>query len=294
MGGLSRRSLSEWCSGARLPSTASRAQVVAVLEDDMQVRLHWLQFVLGAYMSYRDSEQIVAYALQRPQIDAMLGGRLHLQRYVGSTVVAQRLLGTWGFNVKMNVWESFVQWQTTASRTRYTPAVPGIVMTEWYKSFGRSSRATSMWEMWWLDFAYRNNLLTLFGNPGGKLAWGAKWMEAGEHYSGEEEATADSSPVSHVRPEQVQFPWQPVVLDWTATTMFVDVPSVDWTATPMFVDVPFGASPSLEQDSVRSAVCTAGCCGCRQAAGSSSCGHRSHLTCCSHLAGHTCIALRAA
>ena len=227
--------------GASLPSTGPRAAVLAILEDDMQVSPQWLHFVLGAHAAYAEHPHIVSYALQRPQIDAVTGGRLALDRYVGSTVLAYRLLGTWGFIVQMDVWQSFTQWQAAASGTRYTPGVPGLAMTQWYQGLGREGRGGSMWEMWWIDYAEHNDLLTVFGNPGGTLAWGANWMEAGEHYGGEGGAMADSELVQMVRPEQVQFPAQPVVLDWTAT--------------PMVRAVPFGRSASLEQDSARGAVC---------------------------------------
>jgi hypothetical protein len=115
-------------------------------------------------------------------------------------------------------------------------------MNEWYEDGIAKGSRDGMWTMWWIKYAEDHKLLNLFGNPGGRLAWGMNWMEPGQHFTGDAASTkSDSIAVPVPRLEQLIFPEQPLVIDWNGETM-KDAAR-------------FGASRTLLQDGVRAVQC---------------------------------------
>ncbi len=115
-------------------------------------------------------------------------------------------------------------------------------MHGWYQAFLKQGTTDRMWTMWFVDYCTRNNLLTVFGNPGQDLAWGLNWMEAGEHFSGSKVPKADSKPVQRLKDEVLVFPQRPVVLDWSG---------VPYNAA----QARYLPSPTLETDAVQHLQC---------------------------------------
>lgn len=191
----------------------SAATVGMVLEDDMVVSPHWARWIQGAAAAYEDSDVIRSFTLQRPQLRASDGGSIAENIPAGATVVGYRLLGSWGFGVFRDTWRDFVQWQRSAAAAGQDPSVPGLVLTDWWRTFKQQGKDKSMWTMWFAKFAQDKNLFTLYGALGGDLGWAANWRDPGEHYHGKSQGP-DSVVVPFWRAEYGVFPAEPVLLDW--------------------------------------------------------------------------------
>ena len=196
------------------PMDDSAASVSMVLEDDMDVSPQWAQWQVRAGIAYRDNKQIQGFSLQRPQIRAVDAQPVQKFLPSGQLVVGYRLLGSWGYGAYRSMWRKFVAWQKAAAAADEDPSVPGLVMSRWWANFKRTGRTHTMWTMWFIKYCADNDVFTLFGNLGGRNAWGANWREAGEHFSGKSPGP-DSDVIKVWKPEYGVFPEKPYLMDWS-------------------------------------------------------------------------------
>ena len=193
---------------------AGRASAIGVfLEDDMQVSPLWALWLVRAALAYKDHPHIKHFTLQRPQIRATDGRPLGAQIPLGSGVFGYRLFGSWGFASFRKPWEEFLLWDASQSAGSSQARVPGLIMNDWWLAGMQAGKTDSMWGVHFHTFNKVHDYFTLFCNLGGSLAWGANWMEAGEHYA-RAASGPDSSLVRIWRREYELFPESPVLLDW--------------------------------------------------------------------------------
>lgn len=166
----------------------------------------WLK---AAVAKYDGIEDVSSYTLQRITLIPTTGQTKGLMN-MNEGAYLYRLLGTWGFSPKPEVWGEFQQWyEERAGNSSFKPHVDGLKINDWYH--GRE------WSNWFIRFtAERNTYVVHHHVDDQRVTLVGNWREPGEHY-GKGPAKGLDFPVLQ-KDHGVKFrfpePSQLVRLDW--------------------------------------------------------------------------------
>ena len=168
------------------PLTQAGYTAAVFLEDDLQVSRFFAKWFLGAHAAHKRDKRIAAVSGQRQYLVAALDVPGPLETYVekGTRAFAYRLIGTWSFSPKAEVWVEFREWMRGLDAD-FMPTVPGLVPDQWFREFIPSGRHKEMYEMWFIRFCHERNYFTLYAWPDdGASSMVCNWREKGLHFDG--------------------------------------------------------------------------------------------------------------
>ena len=170
------------------PRAASR-EMALILEDDISVSPYAYRWLKAARRFYGHRPDVMGYTLQSDNVNRAAGGG-PLQESSKKTAFMYRLLGSWGFAPRPDVWRDFQDWfHRVREDSAFKPYVPDLTMTKWYKAFELKRTADSMWTMWFIHFTDSRKLFCVYNNLNAFLRNGNRSLavnrkEPGLHYSG--------------------------------------------------------------------------------------------------------------
>jgi len=198
---------------------ADRPQRFVILEDDLELSVYALEWLVDAEERYAD-RPVAGFSLQRQTncFDGVLCSSPTLELPWSVTEYAYRLVGTWGFAPKAWLWASFLEWreQTLRYNSSFVPYKANYQPSAWYAEAVASGRADSMWSMWFIAYCDlgSSDAPVIYYNHPTRQTLSSHRMEAGEHFSGGDPDARDF-PVLSSRPVESIVPVQQLVsLDW--------------------------------------------------------------------------------
>lgn len=154
----------QWIDTWRPRDPTSKERVL-ILEDDISISKYayrWIKAVHGSYGSHPD---FAGSSLTSDEQKSHDGKYRVLYRPKNETVFMYKCLGTWGFSPRTSMWADFQDWyHEHIVKKDFHPYVPNIAPTQWYKGFEASGNADSMWEQWFVYYAYKEKLFTVYNN----------------------------------------------------------------------------------------------------------------------------------
>ncbi|XP_060576840.1 uncharacterized protein LOC132734142 [Ruditapes philippinarum] len=159
------------------------SEIAVILEDDLTVSPYFYKYLKLVHRKYDSYPDVNGYALQGSTIKHSVRDSSQLQGPKGSLVFLYPVLGTWGFSPNPKKWIKFLDWFAVASRNKdYQLNVPGNVVSDWYRQFQREGKTSSIWSIWHIYYAWKNNEYTLYSNFEGHAGLSTNWQEDGLHY----------------------------------------------------------------------------------------------------------------
>lgn len=120
------------------------------------------------HKKYDDQSRINGYSLQGISIRHSDAKKM-LNVAERHAVFLYPTVGSWGFSPNRINWFRFVDWFKSAKQQNgFVPSVPNNIASIWYKDFSRQGKADTMWTIWHIYFAWKNNENTLYPNFKGR------------------------------------------------------------------------------------------------------------------------------
>lgn len=191
--------IGQWLGSWKVPED-DKAEIAVFIEDDISVSPFFARWLRMVHTRYDDYPAINGYSLQEESIKHATGASGRLQAPEGQSVFLYPVLGSWGFSPNTRWWRHFLGWYNNVSRDpKYVPFVKGLMPSDWYQQLKHKGRADSMWTMWHIDHAHKNELYTLYGRWPGGDGGAFNFKEVGEHYLINEGAGSASSAAKVLR-----------------------------------------------------------------------------------------------
>src|SRR6218665_1758996 len=202
------------------PQSDDTKEIALILEDDLSVSKYVYRWLKAVHRFYGPSKDFAGATLQTDEVFSHDSSHSHIKAQKNETVFMYKCIGTWGFSPKASVWRSFEDWFSIhIKQPDFHPYVPGIAPTEWYKKSEKTGTADSMWEMWFIYFAYQEKLFTLYSNLNeynndGTSCLSINRREVGLHYHSK--GREDYCKLLNTwRPDFINFSTNITKLDWT-------------------------------------------------------------------------------
>lgn len=151
------------------PSDDNDRTIVLILEDDISLSPFAYRWLKAAHRFYSvdDYGDLAGITLQSEGlIVARSGGPFSPPASDGPAFI-YALVGSWGFSPRPRPWRQFQRWyhEVRTNNATYEPYVKGIVMSNWFRIFGkRKGGEETMWTMWFIAFSHDHRLFTLYNN----------------------------------------------------------------------------------------------------------------------------------
>lgn len=153
----------QWLSTWRI--WRNNSEIVVILEDDLTVSPYFYKFLKLAHEKYDGNPNINGYALQSVSIKHGTNSKGFIHGPRDDPVFLYPVIGTWGFSPNTKNWADFIDWFSVKYRERdFHPYVPGNVVTVWYKTFQQSGKASEIWSIWHIYYAWQKQEYTLYTN----------------------------------------------------------------------------------------------------------------------------------
>ncbi|XP_046578170.1 uncharacterized protein LOC124285934 [Haliotis rubra] len=192
--------------------TEQTKEIALFLEDDVTVSKYFYKWLKAVHTKYDSVANINGYSTQGMSMKHS-GDRGWLQAPKSEVVFSYPVLGTWGFSPSLKNWLGFLNWyRETASNPSFHPLVPGLKPSNWYRSFMKSGKTDSMWSMWHIYYANKNNELTIYPNLPFRQGLTTNGNEKGLHYSTKQKTQAGRALVEWLD-KYIALPSVPVQLD---------------------------------------------------------------------------------
>ncbi|XP_045164283.2 uncharacterized protein LOC123528551 [Mercenaria mercenaria] len=160
------------------------SEIAVILEDDLTVSKYFWRYLKVVHQKYDKNAIINGYSLQGHSITfSETHHHAILRGPKDSFVVLFPVLGTWGFSPSTKNWKKFLDWFENQDINTFKPYVPGNIATGWYKTLSRQGRANTMWSMWHIYYAWKNNESTLHCNFPDSAGLTTNWREKGLHFA---------------------------------------------------------------------------------------------------------------
>src|SRR6218665_543982 len=201
------------------PISPSSKEVVLILEDDMSVSKYSYRWLKKVHRFYETSTMFGGATVQSDILTSRDGSSTQLKGPRNHTVFMYKCPGTWGLSPKPSVWMGFQNWYRVSSKDKeFCPCVPGILQTAWYKTFKQQKREDSMWSAWFVYYAYKEKLFTVYSNlksynSDSKSCLSINRREKGLHYDGQNKG-ALCQLLNNWKESYVDFPKHVTKLDW--------------------------------------------------------------------------------
>ncbi|XP_053402367.1 uncharacterized protein LOC128557867 [Mercenaria mercenaria] len=158
------------------------SEIAVILEDDLTVPKYFWRYLKLVHQKYDKNADINGYSLQGYTIT--FSEKNHHTFLTGpkdSIVFLFPVVGAWGFSPSTKNWNQFLSWFKTKNISTFKPYVPDNIATGWYKDLSSMGRANTMWEIWHIFYAWKNNEFTLYCNFPGRTGLTTNWREKGLH-----------------------------------------------------------------------------------------------------------------
>lgn len=138
----------------------SGREKVLFMEDDQQVSKFAYRWLKSVHQFYEKDDDYLGSTLKT------LTGHKMIEKIPSSHSVFQhRIFSTHAFIPKLSVWRQFQRWLPNyLNRKSFKPYVPNIKPTQWYQSFEKKNKTSTMWSMWLIYFTYVEQLFTVYPN----------------------------------------------------------------------------------------------------------------------------------
>ncbi|XP_053401691.1 uncharacterized protein LOC128557712 [Mercenaria mercenaria] len=158
------------------------SEIAVILEDDLTVSKYFWRYLKLVHQKYDKNPDINGYSLQGYTIT--FSEKRHHTILTGpkeNFVFLFPVVGAWGFSPSTKNWNNFLFWLKSQDISTYKPYVPDNIATGWYKELSSKGRANTMWEIWHIFYAWKNNEFTLYCNFPGHAGLTTNWREKGLH-----------------------------------------------------------------------------------------------------------------
>ncbi|XP_045215449.1 uncharacterized protein LOC123565702 [Mercenaria mercenaria] len=187
------------------------SEIAVILEDDLTVSKYFWKYLKLVHKTYDNYTDINGYALQGYTTTFDVKNPHILQGPNSGYVYLFPVVGAWGFSPKKSNWEKFIDWYNFGDARTTIPYVPGNLATVWYKELLKNGRSNTMWEMWHIYYAWKNNEYTLYSNFSNRTGLTCNWREKGLHST---KSQGDSNPLlTEWKIEYENLPKVPIYLD---------------------------------------------------------------------------------
>ncbi|XP_060597005.1 uncharacterized protein LOC132750932 [Ruditapes philippinarum] len=159
-------------------------EIVVFLEDDVTVSKYFWKYLRMVHRKYDNRSDINGFALQGYSRTFSLEHNITTLRGPEDyTVFHFPVLGSWGFSPSTKNWKQFLDWFYSEDKSSFKPYVPGNIASDWYEILSSGGKANTMWTMWHIYYAWKNNEYTLHCNFPENAGLTTNWREKGLHYS---------------------------------------------------------------------------------------------------------------
>ena len=149
------------------PRNPQSKELALILEDDLSISPYTYRWIKVVQKFYERRKDFGGSSLQSDEQLAHDSSRRPLQPPKNHSAFMYKCIGTWGFAPNPKFWGKFQDWyHVHINDTKFHPYVPGIIPTTWYQMFEGRGTQDSMWEMWFIYFAYVEQLFTVYNNLG--------------------------------------------------------------------------------------------------------------------------------
>src|SRR6218665_2596078 len=147
------------------PRDPDSKELSLILEDDISISKYSYRWIKAVHRFYNSRNDFAGTTLTSDEQKSHDGSFNTLKVPQNETVFMYKCIGTWGFTPNPSVWKDFQDWyHVHITKPDFHPYVPGSVTTQWYKSFEGGGTADSMWEQWFIYYAYSQKLFTIYNN----------------------------------------------------------------------------------------------------------------------------------
>ncbi|XP_060597036.1 uncharacterized protein LOC132750958 [Ruditapes philippinarum] len=159
-------------------------EIVVFLEDDVTVSKYFWKYLKMVHRKFDNRSDINGFSLQGYSRTFSLKHKVTTLRGPKDyTVFLFPVLGSWGFSPSTKNWKQFLDWFYSEDKSSFNPYAPGNIASNWYKTFSSQGKANTMWTMWHIYYAWKNNEYTLHCNFPENAGLTTNWREKGLHYS---------------------------------------------------------------------------------------------------------------
>ncbi|ESN98399.1 hypothetical protein HELRODRAFT_176859 [Helobdella robusta] len=139
-------------------------EIALILEDDLSISPQAYRFLRAAHRKYNRRADYAGVSLQSDEALA-LNSNKPLSAPKNESALMYVCIGTWGFAPSPQFWAEFQDWFHYARGVKgFQPYVDGTVVSSWFRQFVNMGTADTMWEMWFIHFATKKNIFTVYSN----------------------------------------------------------------------------------------------------------------------------------
>lgn len=157
----------QWIDTWKPGDVDSSKEIVLILEDDISLSPFAYRWLKAARRFHsRDDDGLAGITLQSEGLIVARSGGPFAPPASDGPAFIYALVGSWGFSPMPQPWRQFQRWyhDMRTNDGTYRPFVEGIVMSSWYKIFGKKGGEETMWTMWFITFCHEHHLFTLYNN----------------------------------------------------------------------------------------------------------------------------------
>ncbi|ESO03315.1 hypothetical protein HELRODRAFT_173601 [Helobdella robusta] len=139
-------------------------EIALILEDDMMISPQAYKFIKAVHKKYSGRPDYAGVSLQSDEAKALNSGK-PLRAPINESVLMFVCVGTWGFSPSPQYWAEFQDWYHYARTVKgFWPYVDDTEPGKWFRGFVAQGTADNMWEMWFIYFATKKRIYTVYSN----------------------------------------------------------------------------------------------------------------------------------